>query len=307
MALLPQRRESHSQTRHAIFSGCEFRPLHSGWEWGYWLVDWSIARWAWRHFEGGKEVAPEPLAMIQDLFPDHRIYRLFQNALALQNYYLKNMRLMPFFSALDPSAELPWPFNKPFQPRPPFSYRWLLKIATDAEADDVLQGPVALLEEYNRRVNIIVARLKQASKRNYPLARSGLPEQGIVLEELTRGLEVTALRAHHRALTIRSFIETKKENAGKDGHSEQFLAQAECVREQALSLVRQQEAIYRYPIELVARKSDNFTSYQFGYLYPTSNLFFWYREEQQVKIARFDAFFMNLWNFRRLLSVESLL
>ncbi len=25
----------------------------SGWEWGYWLVDWSIARWSWQHTFNG--------------------------------------------------------------------------------------------------------------------------------------------------------------------------------------------------------------------------------------------------------------
>jgi len=278
----------------------------SGWEWGYWLVDWSIARWSWRHLEGNTEVVPEPLAMLQDLFRDHQVYRLLKNALALQNYYLKEKRLMPFFSALDPSAELPWPFNKPFQPRPPFSYRWLQKNATIAEAEDVLRGPVALLEEYDRRMHAIVAGLKRASQRDYRLAPTGIPEQGIVLGELTRGLEVTALRARHRALTIRALIATKKEQTDTGGQFEQFLAQAAGVREEALSLVRQQEAIYRYPVELIARERNTYTSYQFGYLYTASNLFFWYREEQQVRNARFDGFFMNLWNFRRLLSVESL-
>jgi len=140
----------------------------------------------------------------------------------------------------------------------------------------------------------------------YRLSGSGLPEQGIVLGELTRGLEVTALRARHRALTIRALIVAKKDKTGDDGQSGKFLAQAACVREQALSLVRQQEAIYRYPIELVARERANFTSYAFGYLYPASNLFFWLREEQQVRSSRFDGLFMNLWNFRRLLSIESL-
>jgi len=127
-----------------------------------------------------------------------------------------------------------------------------------------------------------------------------------VLEELTRALQVTALRARHRALTIRALIETKKASQSKTGHAEQLLAQAAHVRGQALDLVRQQETIYRYPIDLIARSGNNFTSYQFGYLYPASNLFFWLREEQQVRKARFDAFFMNLWNFRRLLSLESL-
>jgi hypothetical protein len=118
---------------------------------------------------------------------------------------------------------------------------------------------------------------------------------------------MTALRARHRALTIRALIETKKERTDKGGHPEPSLAQAALVRERAQSLVREQERLYRYPVELIARKRKDFTSYQFGYLYPVSNLFFWYREEQQVKNTRFDAFYMNIWDFGKVLSVESLL
>jgi hypothetical protein len=279
----------------------------SGWEWGYWLVDWSIARWSWMHIEGGKEAVPDPLAMLWDLFPDQRIHRLWHEALGLQNHYLKEAGLMPFLSALDPSAELPWPFNKPFQPRPPFSYRWLLKNAPDAEAEKVLQGPVAMLEEYARKMNTVVAGLRRASKRNFHGLHNGLSERGVILEELTRGLEMTALRASHRALTIRALIEKKKERAGKGDLSEQFLADAASVRAYAQSVVRQQETIYRYPVGLIARKREDHTSYRFGYLYPASNLFFWFREEQQVRNTRFDGLYMSIWDFRRLASVESLL
>jgi hypothetical protein len=279
----------------------------SGWEWGYWLVDWSVARWSWKHIEGGKEAVPGPLDMLRDLFPDQRIRRLWHEALRLQNHYLKEAGLMPFFSALDPSAELPWPFNKPFQPRPPFSYRWLLKRASDAEAEEVLQGPVAVLEEYARKMNTVVAGLSRASKRNFHGLHNGLSERGVILEELTRGLEMTALRASHRALTIRALIEKKKERVGKGELSEHFLAEAASVRAYAQSLVRQQETIYRYPVGLIARKREDYTSYRFGYLYPVSNLFFWFREEQQVRNTRFDGLYMSIWNFRKLLSIESLL
>jgi hypothetical protein len=278
----------------------------SGWEWGYWLVDWSIARWSWSHIEEGKEAVPEPLDMMRDLFPDRKIYRLWHKALALQIHYLKDANLMPFLSALDPSAELPWPFNKPFQPRPPFSYRWLLRSASDAEAEEVLQGPVALLEEYAHKMNIVVAGLKHATKGNPDVSHRHIREEDILLKELTRGIEITALRASHRALTIKALI-AKKAKGGHSKLSEHFLAEAVSVRERALSLVGAQETIYRYPVALIARNRGNFTSYHFGYLYPASNLFFWYREEQQVKDERFDGLYMNIWDFGRILSIRGLL
>lgn len=279
----------------------------SGWEWGYWLVDWSIARWSWRYIEGGKEAVPEALDLMRDLFPDRRIYKLWHEALALQNHYLKDANLMPFLAALDPSAEFPWPFNKPFQPRPPFSYRWLLRSASDAEAEEILHGPVALLEEYAGKMNIVVAGLKRVSTGNLDGLRGGIQEKDILLKELTRGIEMTALRASHRALTIRALIAKRKTKAADGELTGKFLAEAVSVRERALSLVGAQETIYRYPVGLIARERANFTAYHFGYLYPASNLFFWYREEQQVKNARFDGLYMNIWDFGRILSVKSLL
>ncbi len=65
----------------------------SGWEWGYWLVDWSIARWSWTHIENGSVQKTSPLSVLEDLFPDTRMRLLFQRALALQNYYLKDRDL----------------------------------------------------------------------------------------------------------------------------------------------------------------------------------------------------------------------
>jgi len=87
--------------------------------------------------------------------------------------------------------------------------------------------------------------------------------------------------------------------------AEGLLRQAALVRMKALSLVRMQEKIYRYPVSLIARQRNNFTAYHFGYLYPASDLFFWRREEEQVRHRRFDAFYMNIWNFWRISGVES--
>jgi hypothetical protein len=84
------------------------------------------------------------------------------------------------------------------------------------------------------------------------------------------------------------------------------LLKARLIRQQAQSLVQRQESVYRYPVEKIGRRRPSMTAYSFGYLYPASNLFFWEREEEQIKHERFDALFMNLWDMRRTLGLESL-
>ena len=295
----------------------------SGWEWGYWLVDWSIARWSWSHIENGSVQKTSPLSVLEDLFPDTRMRLLFQRALELQNYYLKNRGLIGFMSALDPSAELPWPFNSQFQPRPFFSSSWLLYKASDAEAEKIAASTVSELETYAREMNAVVKGLELETERIYTVktVKTGthpiflqnmgcvpvFTEVPLIARELTRALEVTALRAQHRSLTIRALLAQRKGHWWLPATNQAggLLREAAGVRMKALELVRRQEKTYRYPVSLIARKRKNFTAYHFGYLYPASDLFFWRREEEQVRHRRFDAFYMNIWDFLRISGVES--
>jgi hypothetical protein len=264
----------------------------SGGEWGYWLIDWSIARWSWQCEENSRPVRIDPLTRLRDLFPDKESQKLWEEALTLQQEYLKDKWLMPFFSAVDPSAELFWPFNPVFAPRLPFTYGWLLDSATEQDVKKIMAGPISSLYEYSRRMHNIV---KCLVRRN---------SAGIAAE-LLDALEVTAFRAEHRALTLRALI-ASREGGKRRRDSNVILAQAAIVRGKAMDIVRQQEKRYRYPLELIASRRNDFTAYHFGYLYPVRELYFWKREEEQVRQKRFDAFFMNIWNFRRVSGIESL-
>ncbi|BCS53377.1 hypothetical protein [Geobacter sp. SVR] len=281
----------------------------SGWEWGYWLVDWSIARWSWRFDDNGRKRDDVPLSRLNELLPDPKLMRLWQAALELQNRYLKERELLRYLSALTPFSELPFPFNKPFQPEPPFRYAQLLDNKNPEEEAMVVRGTIRDLESYADRMATVTERLE--SQLRSLQAQGALElERANLAGELLRGLQITGLRARHRALTLRALLAKRKEHAGQLPHallSEPLLDRAVLVRAQALSLVRNQERIYRYPLERIGRKHANLTAYHFGYLYPVSNLFFWEREEQQVRRERFDAFFMNLWDVRRTLGLESLL
>lgn len=281
----------------------------SGWEWGYWLVDWSIARWSWRYTDNGVPRKSSPLSRLQDLVNDEKINALWKETLELQNRYLKDRELLRYLSALAPFSELPHPFDKPFQPEPSFSYSWLLDKASQAETDAILKGPVMEMESYAASMESAVRRLAnrlEELSRNHEPAGSELK----LLHELKLGLEITALRARHRSLSIRALLAKRAEHTAHLPHSrvsEPLLQKATAVRIQAMNLVRSQEKLYRYPLEQIARRHDNMTAYQFGYLYPVANLFFWQREEEQVRQERFDAFFMNLWDFRRIVGLGSLI
>src|SRR5208283_5009177 len=185
----------------------------------------------------------------KELFPAVSMQILFQRALTLQNYYFKDKGLIGLMSALDPSAELPWPFNSPFQPRPPFSNSWLLYGATDAETERIMATTVSDLESYSNEMNAVAKKLDVETARNYPVKKQAYSETLLIANELTRALAVTALRAHHRSLTIQALISQRKRHwwLRVDPDAEKLLQQAARVRLSALALVRQQEKIYRYP------------------------------------------------------------
>lgn len=305
----------------------------SGWEWGYWLVDWSIAGWSWRYADNGVTRVSSPLSRLQEIATDTQINALWKQALEVQNYYFKERELLRYLSALAPFSELPHPFDKPFQPEPSFSYPWLLDKASKPEADAILKGPVMEMESYAASMESIVNLIGNRLDASLRFGKPSFMELKL-LNELKLGLEITVFRARHRALTIRALLAKRTEHKTHLDHSrasEHLLKKAATIRVQAMRLVSAQEKQYRYPVEAIARHhtytpyhccsapqastllkqpgrtTTGKTAYTFGYLYPVSELLFWQREEEQVRHERFDAFFMNIWDFRRIVGLGSLL
>jgi hypothetical protein len=276
----------------------------SGWEWGYWMVDWSIARWTWVYTDNSVKVPTSPVSRLNELFPDQEQRRLFKEALNLQNRYLKEKELLRFMAAMTPFSELPHPLDKPFQPDPGFDYNWLLNKATPGQTNAAVSQPLADLDAYADKMEHVA---KALENRNMVIARgqSSSTTKLSLAEELTAGLQISALRARHRAITIKALL-AKRDERAKPGRAAELLHQAQSIRKDAILTVRQQELRYRYPLDLLARQRTSMTAYPFGYLYPVTNLFFWDREEEQVRQGRFDALFMNLWDMRRTLGLESL-
>ena len=283
----------------------------SGWEWGYWLIDWSIARWSWEYRDSQSVRQSNSLSPLLDILPDPRLRPMWQEALRLQNLYLKELDLMRFMAAATPFSELPHPFDIQFQPTPEFHYSQLLRSATPQEVAMKLGRPISDLEKYARSMGNLSQKMEMVIADSYKAGTADALMRQALTRELTRALAVTALRASHRAMTLRALSARVSERAGDYGNdkgkSTAWLTNARLARYKALDLVKLQESGYRYSLSLVARRRNGITAYPFGYLYPASRLFFWEREEEQVKHGRFDPLFMNLWDVSRTLGLGSLL
>ena len=156
---------------------------------------------------------------------------LWQQALDLQRIYLKEKGLLDYLSALDPSAQLFFPFNRLSQPRPRYPFR-LLKSATGAELEKARKD-VSLLEEYASKIESLSRMIEAMAEKKL----LGEPSLAKPHRELLSALRITALRAQHRALMSGKM-------KGKD-EVEHCLARARDIRIAALSLVQDAEKTYR--------------------------------------------------------------
>ena len=270
----------------------------SGWEWGYWLFDWSIARWSWKHSYDGAFEEVYPTQYVDDIFGNQEgINAFFKKNVELQNEYLKDKELMRYMTAMTVTDELPGPGNIEFHPRPKHSYKWLAKKSDEETLEEVRKTDMQLLTEFSDKMAHQVSELDESDK-------SLSEQQKKILQELRDGVEITGLRAKHRTHTL-NYILTKRENKLKkqDNAIEPIMDKAKETRLEALGIVARQEKKYRYPVDRLTTTHKEPTSYHFGYLYPVHDLHFWKREESQYKKNRFGAFYKSIWNVWRIMGV----
>ena len=280
----------------------------SGWEWGYWLTDWSIARWSWA-MGGSEEEQINPMQYMNEIFTDPADQKIWRQALASQNTYLKEDNLLPLLTAADPFSEMIPPFNANFQPRSELSCRNMLTETPKEDIAPVIEQRSQSLNAFAAEQQAAVSALSEGLRRKLQVEPLNV-EETLVRLELIRALEVTALRAQHRATVLQAALARRLHGSlfnPLPHEANGLLQQAAALRHKAQLLVVEQEQNYRYPPSWLIGQRPDHTAYHFGYLYPVSQLFFWKREEEQIREGRCDALFMKLWNFRRTLGLESLL
>ncbi len=257
----------------------------SGWEWGYWLFDWSIARWSW---DNQKE--HESTEYLKELVPNKNNIEIFEELTQLQQEYIKDSNLIAYLTAQAPTDELPkWMFNKEFHPRPNISYKRIRNRANKNELQEV-NRKVLLLEKFHREAIALTNNI------TYNI-------EDVVTSEFTMGFEMTAWRAKHKSLILQYLVEKRTlyfDRKRSDYRLDSLMREAISVREHAQQLVNYQQTSYRYPSMLVGSKYKGKTAYPFGYLYTVANLHFWEREEKQAKKNKYKAKFMNVYPLLRI-------
>lgn len=288
--------EAHGVPGHITFS--------SGWEWGYWTIDWSIARWSWSNYDYVEQEPVredfKPTDVMEMVFQNEQITSMFDQQLDIQQDYLKDQELMRYMAAAGPTDEIAGKISLEFQPRPQWRYRYMRKKADQTVIDQVREEGVQTLNLYaDAQLNGLAN--YQTDVDAYLAATTDTLKKKL-LTELIAGLKITAMRAQHRALTL-DFLLDKREaqlNGTPKNDSIYKLDKAFELRQDGLALVKDvEQGHYRYPIELIARKHKDHTCYRFGYLYLASYLHFWEREEMQVRNDKYGPFYKLVWNIPR--------
>ncbi len=268
----------------------------SGWEWGYWLFDWSIARWSWQYKVNGKEQPRYPLDAVGLLFDyDEAIMSLMQQQLNLQQQYLKDSNLIQWLTAMTVTDEMPFGLSQNYEPRPPHFYKDISNNISAEIIAHLKQNTLPLLQHFAATTLLLCENMKQLSGE----------KNTAILSEWIDGLQVTGYRAQHRYHTLSYLLDRRSAEINKEKFSDRnHINEAENVRNNAQKIVYQREPRYRYPVELLSRKRYSHTAYHYGYLYPVSNLHFWNREEQQALRNKWNFRFMSIWDVFRIVGLK---
>jgi hypothetical protein len=275
----------------------------SGWEWGYWTIDWSIARWAWVHTFDGQKQTNHPLQYLGSLLPDTAIIWYLDNALNVEGAFLKDLELMRYMAANQTMDEVPRRYRKPYQPSPQVPYKELWRKANPERIVKTYRQAVEPLREY--------AMLTQrwADSTALLVASPLVPDRiRPLFAEWATGLQVNALRALHRAQTLAYLLESRRRKLDRrkalpENVLAAMLDTARKYRLQAQKLIEIQSKRYRYPVKELTGRRPSFTAYYHGYLYSAHTQHFWLREEEQVRRKRFGFLFMNFWHFGRIVGI----
>ncbi len=263
----------------------------SGWEWGYWTVDFSIAHWSWKETVNGKEVVPQPLDWATTIGLDDPTVRSLNGQLELQKEALISQNLLQFLCPQTITDEFSL-FRKQFQPRPDYTFKWLRNGGSDSVIQHIEQVQLPQMRKFISNSIALNAKLKTADPDNDLQADRML--------EYSLGISVTIQRARHRLITLQAMIAYAKKN---DLLGDSLISIASTIRIATIPMVRQQEALYRYDKEWLYKRRYSFTSYQYGYLFPVHDLHFWLREEEQIKRNRFSAFYRSIWDLGKIVGI----
>lgn len=267
----------------------------SGWEWSYWLIDWSIANWSWSSEINGEYIEPYPEQYFDKVITSESSRKYFKAVNELQNIKIKEENLMQYLTAATVTDEMPLDKNFPLHPMPRRSYEYLRNRASLQVLDSVEKSVIPALKDYNQQYQLYRKLLNENDLKN------------IIFKEIVESLDMVAMRTQHRAATMQYLIDFRKAQINKDSSAEKKalsnLETAKNIRAAGIKIVRSREPKYRYSVNELATKRPDHTSYHFGYLYPVHDLHFWEREEGQALNNKWKFWYKNIWNVGRIIGI----
>jgi hypothetical protein len=291
----------------------------SGWEWGYWLVDWSIARWSWAYTDvatGQEPIAQrhQPTAYAALAMPTVALQLRFAKLLDLHQRYLKDQNLMRFMASEQATDELPGKLRTEFAPQPKWRYSDLWRRFHPTQLDSVEQFGVRPLLQFADSCDRLLAQMDTlwaAYLEAHALPNGQLKDTHLrafdvtrLYRELHNALTMTSLRARHRATTLSYLLDHRRQRIGLLTKAElkqkAHIDRAQAILDKAQRIATAQEDRYRWPKEHLGRRRPSYTAYQFGYLYSAHDLHWWRREQKEAEKKRFGFLFMNHMDFARI-------
>jgi hypothetical protein len=260
----------------------------SGWEWAYWTIDWSIARWSWNIFYEGKNQEKYPLQYIENVVKDVELKQYIQESAELQQEFIKDKLLIQVLTAQTVTDEIGGKFNLEFHPRPIYSYKYIRNEATLAQLDEIKKLYLLPLQEY----------VKKTENKIFDSTFS------TVEQEIYDAIGITILRANHKLNTLKYIVEYRNNKLTHANNKiEAYLLAANYIRQIGLEIVYRREQNYSYPLQALSTKHYDHTCYHFGYLYPVHQLHFWEREESQSQKNKYRFWYKGIWNVPRIIGL----
>ena len=255
----------------------------SGMEWGYWMNEWASLISSYEPMTDWEDI----LRRFTRIFGQatEPMQRLLVDLVEQQGRDLLEGGLIAYligWDSADDFGELLAGIN--FQPRRIF-FREILEMNPEELAGfegSILQQLRLLEATYDafaERVEALEPLIPERAHRWY--------------REVKHGIQVTTLRVQHVRRLNEGTVLRRKHRLGLDPDGEEramaVFREALAIRQAAEAIVAEQERDYRWPVERIARPRENPTSYEYGYLYTTSDCYFWRREEIQA-ILEDDCF-----------------
>jgi hypothetical protein len=264
----------------------------SGWEWGYWLFDWSIANWSWKTVLNETEVQPSATQYAEKAMGNTGYAAYFSKQLQLHDEWVKAKNLIQYLDAQTITDEMPGMFNLPLHPRPDWTYKWLRRKASLTQLDTI-QEDIQRLSEFYLRLDSLDRTL------------SNVNTSGKLVKEFNDGFAINKQRSLHRYSTLNYIIEKRRSkiNGSDCTTCDSWMQKAQFVRNAALKIVSGREASYRYPLAEIALRHKSHTAYAYGYLFPAHQLHFWQREEQQAVKNKWSPFYKSIWNVAKIIGL----